>query len=562
MPTLTRGSFATAGSSLDFNTGCWRVSRPQHRSRMAPCAFACPAGESPREYLADVADGDPRAAWEKLVAANPLPAITGRVCHHPCEAGCNRGRYDEPIAIHSVERFLGDRAIEENWSYPIQPPGAGPAEIAIVGAGPAGVSAAYHLLRRGFRATVFDSQPEAGGLLRSALPPYRLPRAVLDRELERVFATGIAFQPETRVGRDVSLSELRQDFRAVFLAPGAGRARSWTADGVAPGDPRRGLDLLKEWISIGDISAHGRIAIVGGGNTAIDLARVMKLSGAAEVHVITFQAMPGEGATPPDVMSAVAREIRQALEEGVVIHDHRGIRRLIMRGDTVVGAEMVHMKELEGPGGTPRLVSFEGTETVLKLDQVIAAVGQDVDAAGFESILGRDAFFSPDYWGRLAGHAEVFAGGDARGGGGTVSRAIGDGRRAALAIEAYLEATAPAPETTGPPLAYGELNLSYFDHARRAEAPILEAGNRSLTAEIEGSIAHDGAHAEATRCFSCGECMACDNCWTLCPDNAVLKAEQPGTRKWRYVFDYDHCKGCGICAHECPVGYVAMVDEA
>ncbi len=561
MPTVTHGSFAAGATSLQFNTGSWRLARPEHRGKDAPCATACPAGENPRDYLAAAADGDLRAAWEKLVAANPLPAITGRVCHHPCEGGCNRAQYDEAIAIHSVERFLGDRAIEEGWSYPIEAPAANAPEVAIVGGGPAGLSAAYHLLKHGLRPRVFDAQPEAGGLLRSALPPYRLPRAVLDREIERLLAIGIDFYADKRIGRDVSLDELRKDFRAVFLAPGTGRARSWSVDGAEPAGLRCGLDLLKEWISIGELSVNGKVAIIGGGNTAIDLARVLKFSGAAEVHVITFQSLPGVQVGVADVMSAVPREIRQALEEGVIIHDHRGIRRLLIRGGEIAGVEMVHMKEVEDPDGRRRLVSFEGTETVLKLDQVIPAIGQQVDPAGFESIVGKDAFFRPDHFGRIPGHDGIFAGGDARGASGTVSGAIGDGRRAALAIEAYINGTAGPLASKLPPISWRELNVSYFDHARRVEAPILGPAERSAAKEIEGSISNSGAHEEAARCFSCGECMACDNCWTLCPDNSVLKvAEQPGG-KWQYVFDYDHCKGCGICAHECPVGFIAMVDE-
>lgn len=561
MPTVTRGSFTSAGSSLRFSTGGWRLARPEHRPKDAPCATACPAGENPGHYLAHVADGNPRAAWENLVSANPLPAITGRVCHHPCEGGCNRGQYDEPIAIHSVERLLGDRAIDEGWGYPTTRPPTDAPEVAIVGAGPAGLSAAYHLLRHGFRPRVIDAQPEAGGLLRSALPPYRLPRAVLDREIERLLATGIAFQPSTRVGRDVSLEELRRDFRAVFLAPGAGRSRDWSIDGVAPGGPRAGLDLLREWISIGEIPAFGKVAIVGGGNTAVDLARVLKFNGAAEVHVITFQALPEPGTSPADVMSGTAREIRQAIEEGVMVHAHRGIRRLIMRGDTLVGVEMVHMRETAGTDGERKVVAYEGTETVLQLDQVIPAIGQEVDGAGLESILGRHPFFVPDQFGRLVGHAGLFVGGDARGGGGSVSAAIGDGRRAALAIKAYVSRSDGPLESRPEPIGYDELNINYFDHSPRAESPIVKVESRSAMTEIEGPIKSGEAHAEALRCFSCGACMACDNCWTLCPDNAVLKLAHPAEGESRYLFDYDHCKGCGICAHECPVGFIAMVDE-
>lgn len=561
VPTLTRGGFAQAGSSLLFNTGDWRLIRPEHRPSNAPCAAACPAGENPQRYLAKVAERDLRSAWETLVSANPIPAITGRVCHHPCESACNRGFYDQAIAIHSVERFLGDRAIAEGWNYPIQSPPSDAPEIAIVGAGPAGLSAAYHMIQRGFKAIVFEAEPEPGGLLRTAIPPYRLPRVVLNNELDRLLATGIAFRPNQRVGRDLSLEELRADFRAVFLAPGAGRARRWSADGVAPADPRTGLDLLKEWISIGVMPAHQRVAIIGGGNTAIDLARVLKFSGVAEVHLITFQALPGSGVSREDAMSASPREIRQAIEEGVTIHDRRGVQRLIMRGDAVIGVEIVHMRELERSQGRRELVSFEGTETVLKVDHVIPAIGQEVDPAGFESLLGRHALFEADPSGQIIGHIGVFVGGDARAGGNSVTGAIGDGRRAAMAIWSQIEGLVQPHDAPRRPIGLSELNVNYFDHGARAEVSIAAPDRRSAQVEIEGSLSRDGLDSEARRCFSCGECMACDNCWTLCPDNSVLKVHSAGQRGWHYVFDYDHCKGCGICAHECPVGFIAMVDE-
>jgi len=544
MPTLTRGSFAHGATSLSLKTGDWRLQRPQHRHKAAPCATECPAGENPQAYIAKVAEDDLRGAWETLVAANPLPAITGRVCHHPCERGCNRGSFDQPIAIHNLERFLGDRAIDERWNYPINTPSPDAPQVAVVGAGPAGLSAAYHLIRRGFWVTLFDAEPEPGGLLRSALPPYRLPREVLNREVERLLAVGIVFKPTHRIGRDISIDELRADFPGVFLAPGTSRAREWTIDGVVPSDLRTGLDLLREWNSIGALPEYNRVAIIGGGNTAIDLARVMRFMGVEEVHLITFQRLPGPGVRPKDAMSATPREIAQALEEGVKIHEARGVRRLIMRGDTVVGVEVVHMKELDHHGRREP-VAFEGTETILKVDQVIPAIGQQLDAATF---------------GRALTLPGVFVGGDARMAGGTVSGAIGDGRRAAIAIQNYLEGL---PEDVAVPLrsiAFNELNVNYFEHAPRVQAPLLAVEQRCADAEIEGALSQGTIVGEARRCFSCGKCMSCDNCWTLCPDNSVLKTERTEDG-WQYVFDYDHCKGCGICAHECPVGFIDMVNE-
>ena len=258
-------------------------------------------------------------------------------------------------------------------------------------------------------------------MLRMALPPYRLPRDVLDREVERLIEAGIRFVPNHRLGREMSLEELSGDFGAVFLAPGTERGRTWNVDGVVPHDLRTGLDLLMEWLSIGSLPSFKRVAIIGGGNTAIDLARVLRFTGVPNVHVITFQALPGQGVAAQEAMSGTRREIEQALEEGVIIHDHRGVRRLIIRGERAVGVEMVHMKELPRGNGRREAVAFEGTETVLEVDQVIPAIGQQVDPRGMETLLGHGEFFTSDSWDALGGHPGLFVGGDATGRCGTVS---------------------------------------------------------------------------------------------------------------------------------------------
>jgi formate dehydrogenase beta subunit len=560
MATLTRGAFAKPGTSLQFKTGDWRLQRPVYLQRDAPCHVACPAGEDPQTYFARLAEGNSQAAWETLVAANPLPAITGRVCHHPCESSCNRGNYDEPLAIHGIERTLGDEAILHGWNYPVRPLSSDALRVAVVGAGPAGLSAAYHLTRLGYRVSLFEAESDAGGLLASAIPAYRLPRSVLGDEIARLLSVGMTLMPRSRLGRDFTLDDLRADHHSIFIGVGNQRGRQWSVDGVVPRDSRPGLDILKEWLSIGSLPAYKSVAIVGGGNTAIDLARVLKFSGVPEVHIVSYRAVPSPGVAAEDAMRATAREVQQAIEEGVIIHEHRGVRRLIIRGERVAGVEMVHTKKLTRGAGRRETVEFEGTETILHVEHVIPAVGQEVDPAGLEMLLAGHPFLHPDSWGRLEGFEGIFAGGDVREGAATVSDAIGDGRRAAIAIDSYLRNTA-LPASRRPVARFSDLNVNYFEPQPRTNIQMLPVGERNAEREIEQALPISHAEIESHRCFSCGECMSCDNCWTLCPDNAVLKTLAEAAAGDHYVFDYDYCKGCGLCAHECPSGYILMEPE-
>jgi formate dehydrogenase beta subunit len=561
MTIYTRGGFAYPNTSLAFKTGTWRVQKPQHIHTSAPCHGACPAGEDPQAYLALVDAGRVKEAWENLVKANPLPAITGRVCHHPCEAACNRGQYDEAVGIHNVERFLGDQAIEQGWQYPVSRPAVDAPRIAVVGAGPAGLSAAYHLLRNGLNVTLYTALSEPGGTLH-AIPGYRLPADVIKAETERLLQTGFDFQPNQRLGRDIYLNDLRDNFAAVFIAVGTQQGKEWSVGGVVPHDLHNGLELLNEWMSIGTVPCAKSAVVVGGGNTAIDLARVLKRADVPEVHLITHNGLPGPDTPPEDAMSANPREIEQALEEGITLHTHRGIRRLILRGEHVVGVEMVHMKKLRNAQGILERVAFEGTETVLHVDQVIPAIGQVVDPAGLEILLAGKRHINVDHWGRTPDQAGLYAGGDAsRGGKGSVTAAVGDGRRAAEAIARQLRGESSAAPVDIKALSYERLNLHYFEHAPRIKHTTLPVAQRLKEEEVEGGLDTVQATAESRRCFSCGNCLACDNCWTLCPDNAVLKTKEIAADGSHYVFDYDYCKGCGLCAHECPCGFIQMEED-
>ncbi len=558
---FTRGGFAHPATSMQFKTGTWRVQQPVHRHTRAPCHVACPAGEDPQAYIAKMDEGHMQQAWEQLVMANPLPAITGRVCHHPCETGCNRGHYDEAVAIHSIERFLGDQAIEHNWRYPVEAVKHADSQVAVVGAGPAGLSCAYHLTRLGHKVTLFTALGEAGGTLH-AIPGYRLPDSVIEAEVNRVLNIGIDFRPHHRLGRDIHIDELRQDFKALFLAVGTQLSKDWSVAGVTPRDLHVGLTVLKEWMAVGSVPQAQSVAVVGGGNTAVDLARILKRAGTPEVHIITSNGLPGEDTVAPDLMRAVPREIQQAIEEGVIIHSHRGIRRLLLRGERVVGLEMVHMKKMPDQDGNLKRIAFEGTETVLHVDQVIPAIGQRINPIGLESLVNGHPALQVDQHGRIEGQTGLFAGGDACSrSGGTVTAAVGDGRRAAEAIASYIKGEALAESQEFIPLEYKQLNVNYFEPAKRNEQAVLPVEERVGEIETEATLNGGQVAAEARRCFSCGNCMACDNCWVLCPDSAVLKTEEQAADGSHYAFDYDYCKGCGLCAHECPCGFIEMIND-
>jgi len=559
IPPIPPGAVAEPASSLDFHTGSWRQQRPVHQQRPAPCHAACPAGEDPQAWLALLQEGNSRGAWESLIAANPLPAITGRVCPHPCEGRCNRGHYDAPVAIHAAERALGDAALAAAWPYPEPEVAAHPLAVAVVGAGPAGLSAAWQLWRRGHRPVVFDARPEIGGLLRSAIAPYRLPRALLDAELDRLGALSIDLRLRHSLGRDVSLDELESEFDAVILALGAGQPRSWEVDGALPADHRSALAWLEEWISTGSVAIPQRAIIHGGGNTAVDLARVLRHHG-AEVDVVTASALPGVG-PPGDRMAALPREVEQAQEEGVRFHPHAQVARLVLRGGRVRGAELASLRKLPGAGGHTRRVGFEGTESLLEADAMIPATGEVVDPRGLERLLKGEAFLRVDSDARVVGAHNLYAAGDACGACGMVAAAVGQGRRAAEAI--HREALGRVgPAQVVPPIPYEALQLHYFDHHPRVEGRLLPPAERDLEREVEAGFEPAELAAEVSRCFSCGSCMSCDNCWTLCPDSAVLKAPEAGSDASPYVFDLAYCKGCGICAAECPTGFIAMQRES
>jgi NADPH-dependent glutamate synthase beta subunit-like oxidoreductase len=527
-------------SSLANHTGNWRTKRPVYVSRLAPCNQACPAGEDIQGWLYLAEEGRYEEAWRALVKENPMPAIHGRVCYHPCESACNRAQLDEAVSIHAVERFLGDLAIKNGWRADAS--AATGRRVLVVGAGPSGLSAAYHLARMGHAVEIFDAGPKAGGMMRFGIPKYRLPREVLDAEVARIEDLGVRFVLNRRVD-DLAATMREGVFDAVFLAVGAQVGRRVD---IPSGDARRLVDavgLLRAVESGAPIQVGRRVAVYGGGNTAVDAARTAKRLGAQEAVIIYRRDRAH--------MSARDFEVAEALEEGVVI---RWLESIAGFEDGRLRVETMEMDAQGRPVPTGR---FEE----LAADTVVLAVGQQVDT-GFlrnvESLVIRpDGVLAVDET-MMTGHPGVFAGGDMVPSERTVTASTGHGKLAARHIDAWLKGTqyrAPAPP---PPATFERLNPWYYTDAHQAKQPLLAlARRRSTFDEVVGGLDESTALLEARRCLSCGNCFRCDNCYGVCPDNAVIKLDPSAG----YAINYDYCKGCGMCAQECPCGAIDMIDE-
>ncbi|OGA21049.1 MAG: glutamate synthase [Betaproteobacteria bacterium RIFCSPLOWO2_02_FULL_67_26] len=528
------------GSSLANRTGSWRTSRPVYLDRLPPCNHACPAGENIQGWLYPAESGDYESAWRVLTADNPLPAVMGRVCYHPCEDACNRGNLDTPVNINSVERFLGDEAIKCGWKF--DPPAHESGKrVLVVGAGPSGLSAAYHLRRLGHQVTILEAGPFAGGMMRFGIPKYRLPRDVLDAEVSRILDTGVRLKLDTKV--DDILAAMREGhFDAAFLAVGAhiGK-RAYIPAGTAA-KVLDAVSVLRGMEGEERPMLGRRVVVYGGGNTAIDVARTAKRLGATEAIIVyrrTREKMPAHDS-----------EVEEALQEGVMI---KWLSTIKEAGDASITVEKMVLDDKGFPQPT-------GEVETLEADSVVLALGQDVDLGLLKGVPGleiRDGVVQvgPEM---MTGHAGIFAGGDMVPSERTVTVAVGHGKKAARHIDAWLRGrryTAPARHELA---TFDKLNPWYYSDAPKTVRPTLDILRRQSTFdEIVGGLDESNALYEARRCLSCGNCFECDNCYGICPDNAVIKLG-PGKR---FEFNYDYCKGCGLCAAECPCGAIAMEPE-
>jgi NADPH-dependent glutamate synthase beta subunit-like oxidoreductase len=528
------------GSSLANKTGSWRTERPVYVDLLPPCSNACPAGESIQQWLYHAEDGSYEAAWRQIVADNPMPAIMGRVCFRPCEAACNRGDLDTAVGINSVERFLGDEAIARDWAMPAPGPATGK-RVLVVGAGPAGLSAAYHLALAGHAVTIRDAGPEPGGMMRYGIPAYRLPRAVIDAEIGRILSLGITMESGVTV-TDVRATVADGGFDAAFLAVGAQVGKRAY---IPAGDSAKILDAVSYLHAAADQAPPllgRRVAVYGGGDTAIDAARTARRLGATDA-VIVYRRTRGQ-------MPAHAIEVDEAAAEGVRMMWLSTIAR------AESGALAIEKMELDQTG----VPQPTGEFTTLDADAVVLALGQETDL----SLIGGDPAITVDDGvvqvgaDQMTGEPGIFAGGDMVAGDRTVTTGVGHGKHAARAIGAWLRGEHWQPPASAALAEFGRLNTWYYSDAPATVRPELDVARRITTFdEVIGGLDESNALFEARRCLSCGNCFECDNCFGVCPDNAVIKLG-PGQR---YQIDLDYCKGCGMCAAECPCGAIEMVPE-
>ncbi|NNN04006.1 MAG: NAD(P)-binding protein [Acidimicrobiaceae bacterium] len=529
------------GSSLANRTGTWRTERPVYVHRLPPCSAGCPAAEDIQGWLYHAEEGGYESAWRVIMEKNPLPAIMGRACFHPCESGCNRVQVDEAVGINAVERFLGDLALERNWHVPPGP--ATGRRVAVVGSGPGGLSSAYHLRRRGHDVVVFEAQEDLGGMMRYGIPAYRLPRDVVSAEIARLAEMGVRFEVSHWVNDVHDL--LREGFEAVVVAVGAQRGRD---PGIPAGDAARILDAVGVLRSLeeGDPPALGRrVVVYGGGDTAMDAARTATRLGATETVVVYRRTR--------DVMPAHDEEVLDAEAEGVQM---RWLSTIARADEDQMMIEKMRLDDQGRAVGTGEFEEFVA-------DTVVLALGQEADLDLVEKVNGvtvTDGAVVCDEFQRT-GDPRVFVVGDASSNGAdsrTLTRAIGQGRLCAEAVDALLLHRDAQPDPQLAPAGAERLNTWYYADAERTVRPRLEVARRRDTfSEVVGGLTVEDALFEARRCMSCGNCFECDNCFGVCPDNAVIKLG-PGQG---YAFNYDYCKGCGICVAECPCGAIDLIPE-
>jgi NADPH-dependent glutamate synthase beta chain and related oxidoreductases len=544
----TRTHDMTEEPDLRHSTGTGPTAklRPVYQNLMPPCNHACPAGENIQAWMSLVHEKRYEEAWQTILADNPLPGVHGRVCYHPCETSCNRDQVDAAVSVHQVERFLGDMAIKENWSPRIIKAPSGK-RVLIVGAGPSGLSAAYHLRRLGHEVEIRDAGPVAGGMLHFGIPAYRLPRQVLRDEIARIEKMGVVITLNHNV-IDLELERRDGNFDAVFVAIGAHLSKKINIPAREAGKILDAVSFLRN-VSLGEQPNIGRrVAIYGGGNTALDAARTAKRLGAEEALIIYRR--------DQDNMPAHPEELSDALDEGVKVNWLRTINAI--DGETITVEKM----ELD-ENGRPQP---SGEIEQLSADALILALGQQSDTQLLTNLPGIK--FDKDGTVQVAdnmmtGCPGVFAGGDMVPSERTVTVATGHGKKAANNIDQFIRGCITQQNNSAKPASkeiahLEDLRIWFYSQAEQSKQPSAPLATRENNfEEVLGALTTQQAHYEASRCYSCGNCFECDGCFGACPEQAIIKL---GTGKF-YQIDYSKCTGCSACTLQCPTAAIHMTNN-
>ena len=544
--------------------------RPRYIESLPPCTGNCPSGNDIRGWLTVIQlreklglslDEACEQAFQIEMETNPFPSVMGRVCPHPCETGCNRGKKDGSVGINSVERFLGDWALEKGLKAEmIEGEEPKKEKIAVVGAGPSGMSCAYQLARRGYKVTVFESLPKAGGMLRYGIPVYRLPREIIDAEVQRILDLGVELKLDTKIGKDVSYDDIKKDYDAIYVAIGAHQGKAMGIPGEDGPGLWTGTEFLNHANSGKKVDIGSNVVVIGGGDTAIDAARVSKRligDSAAMASKMGAQVTILYRRTRAE-MPAIDREIDEAIEEDIKMEYLAAPIEILRDDEGAVRAMVVQRMELGEPdaSGRRRPVPIEGDTYELPIQTVITAVSQKPDLAAMHSEELGDGWLNGDEWG-FTGVDGVWTGGDNINLG-IATTSIGQARMAAIAIDAKLRSKTPVMENQGEMIRSDKIKLDWYKPIERTQRQVKSPEDRLANPfdEVDLGITDEDVLTETDRCFSCGKCFSCENCWMYCQANVFAKIDPPSHGNFFKIKKIEVCDGCKKCWEECPSGFI------